>query len=290
MTRKLLALLLCLVAAPAVAQDDHGATAIGFTQDGTVFVIGRHKGPFDDTLQDYLLLDARSGQELQDAESQLSPEEYTAWAAEKGNALAPLKTGPKSPDGKRELQVSGKGGRWKDGQFRVAGVSPWTGDSSSPEVKIPPPSKFRFSVKAGKKSWPSADFTFEHMNVDQRVETFWSPDGGRVAYLVNRESATDRMGLGYSVTMGPTQGPRVQVLGVKDTVPAVYWDAQESLERVGLFPTAAGEAKEAHAKTTVFAAKGFEAEAKKAATALGATVAPLTWKPGHDLVVVLGDE
>ena len=40
---------------------------------------------------------------------------------------------------------------------------------------------------------------------------------------------------------------------------------------------------------TVFAAKGFEAEAKKAAAALpGARVDKLTWKAGFELVVVLG--
>ena len=157
------------------------------------------------------------------------------------------------------------------------------------EVKVPPPSPFRFGVKAGKKTWPSADFTFSHGNQDQRVEFVWSPEGRRVAYLIHLESSTDGGGVDYEVTFGPTQGPRVQVLGVKGLGPDAYAAALDALEKAGLTPTVAGEAKEAHASTVVFAAKGFEADARKAAQALpGATVAPLTWKPGYELVVVLG--
>jgi hypothetical protein len=271
------------MAVPALAQE---CRAIGFTEDGTVFVVGQNEAVGGDSIGTYFLFNARTKQEELYAVEQLTPEEYREWVAE--NALAPLKTGPKSPDGKREVQVTGKGGRWKDGLFQVEGVSPWTGDDSA-EVKIPPPSKFRFSVKAGKKSWTSAEFTFPHMNVTQLVEPVWSPDGGRVAYLVHEESATDRNGIGFSVTFGPTQGPRVQVLGVKGTASDVYEEAQSALEAAGLAPVAEGEAKAAHPTTVVFAAKGFEAEAKKAAKALpGAKVDVLTWKPGYELVVVLG--
>jgi hypothetical protein len=279
MTRTLLALLLCLVATPALAQD---GPPLGFTQDGAFFVIGRYQGIGGDEIESYAVLDVRARESL-DAVEWLTPEAYKEWVGE--NPLAPLKTGQKSPDGKMEIQVTGKRWRWKDGQLRVSGESTWTGDSG-PEVKVPPPSRFRFSVKAGKKSWPSADFVFDHTNMDQRVEFIWSPDGRRVAYVVHDES--EHGGVGCSVTFGPTQGPRVQVLGVKSTEAEDYAKAEAALEGAGLYPVASGQAKEAHPKTTVFAAKGFEAEAKKAAQALGGTVAPLTWKPGYDLVVVLG--
>jgi hypothetical protein len=282
MTRTLPALLLFFMAVPALAQD---AQAIGFTKDGLFFVVGRFDGIGSDTIEKYVLFDTRLGDDMF-APQELSPEQYEKWVATR--ALAPLKTGQKSPDGKLQLQVSGKDGHWKGSEFLVPGVSPWTGDSGE-EVKAPPPSTFRFAVKAGKKSWPSADFTFEHMNVDQRVEFVWSPDGRRVAYLVHLESATDGSGINYAVRFGPTQGPRVQVLGVKGTMPALYVVAASALEKAGLTPISAGEAKNPHPNTVVFAAKGFEADARKAAQALrGATVEPLTWKPGYELVVVLG--
>lgn len=69
------------------------------------------------------------------------------------------------------------------------------------------------------------------------------------------------------------------------------FDAVVALEGAGIAPTAEGEAKGSHPGTVVFAAKGFEAEAKTAAAALpGAKVDKLTWKPGYELVVVLGSK
>lgn len=284
MTRTLLALFLFFMAVPALAQD---AKALGFTQDGLFFVVGRYESIGGDTLEKYVLFDSHLGDGLI-APMEFTPEQFKEWVAKR--ALAPLKTGQTSPDGKRQLQVSDKDkeGRWEKGEFLVTGVSPWTGDSGE-EVKVPPPSTFRFGVKEGKKTWPSADFTFQHQNQSQRVEFIWSPDGRRVAYLVHLESATDGTGADYAVHFGPTRGPRVQVLGVKGLEPALYVMAASALEKAGLTPTSTGEAKDAHPSTVVFAAKGFEADARKAAQALrGATVEPLTWKPGYELVVVLG--
>lgn len=272
------------MAVPALAQD---AKAIGFTRDGLFFVVGRFDAIGSDTVEKYVVYDSHLGNGLV-APQELTPEQYQAFVA--ARPLAPLKTGQNSPDGKRQLQVSSKEkeGRWEKGEFLVMGVSPWTGDSGE-APRVPPPSTFRFGVKEGKKTWPSADFTFEHHNQSQRVEFLWSPDGRRVAYLVHLESATDGGGSDYWLEFGPTQGPRVQVLGVKGTLPALYVLAASSLEKAGLTPTSTGEAKDAHPTTTVFAAKGFEADARKAAQVLrGATVEPLTWKPGYDLVVVLG--
>jgi hypothetical protein len=284
MTRILSALLLVFMAVPAIAQD---ARAIGFTQDGLFFIVGRYDAIGSDTLEQYVVFDAHLGNDLF-APQELTPEQYKQFVARR--PLAPLKTGQQSPDGKRQLQVSSKDkeGRWEKGEFHVTGVSPWTGDSGE-EARVPPPSTFRFGVKEGKKTWPSSDFTFEHGNQSQRVEFIWSPDGRRVAYLVHLESATDGGGSDYWLKFGPTQGPRVQVLGVKGTIPALYVLAVSALEKAGLTPISTGEAKDSHPSTVVFAAKGFEADARKAAQALrGATVAPLTWKPGYELVVVLG--
>ncbi|HSP79379.1 MAG TPA: LytR C-terminal domain-containing protein, partial [Myxococcaceae bacterium] len=96
-------------------------------------------------------------------------------------------------------------------------------------------------------------------------------------------------GVDFDVAFGPVQGPRVQVLGVKGTPPESFTKVQAALEGAGFAPIADGEAKARHPTTVIFAAKGFEAEAKKAAAVLpDAKVDKLTWKPGYELVVVIG--
>jgi hypothetical protein len=93
----------------------------------------------------------------------------------------------------------------------------------------------------------------------------------------------------HALTFGPVQGPRVQVLWVKERPFDDVFEAIDALEEAGFTPTASDLAKGSHAGTVVFAAKGFEAEAKKAAAAFpGARVEKLTWKAGFELVVVLG--
>jgi hypothetical protein len=286
MPRTLLALLVTLVAVPALAQD---AKALGFTQDGAFFAVGRYDSIGSEDIGGYFIFNTRSGEEeMEDPESYegLTLAQYQAWVAK--HPLAPLKTGPKSPDGKLQVEA-GKGGKWKDGLFTVSGVSTWTGSDEEPPP-VPKPTAIAFSVKAGKKRWPSKSLSFDHQNVDHSVEFVWSPDGKRVAYVVHTEGIGSPAG-GYEVAFGPTQGPRVQVLGVEKAPEEALTQAVLALEGAGFAPTGAGKAKGEHPTSVVFAAKGFEADAKKAAAAIpGARVDKLTWKVGYDLVVVISGQ
>lgn len=277
MARTLLALLLTLAALPSLAQD---VKALGFTQDGETLVLDLDYGGEDSPR--YILYDARSSTK-ETPESRLTSAQYKAWAAE--NPLAPLKSGPRSADGKTQLE-SGKGLRWKNGQLWIPASCE---DEENPR-KAPRP-KTPFRAKTGKKSWLSAELALGNWNADLSVEPLWSPDGRRVAYLVHVVNGCYGAVSDYELWFGPTQGPRVQLLSVKERPYEDVSEAMSALEGAGFAPTSEGEAKGAHAGTVVFAAKGFEAEAKKAAAALpGAKVDKLTWKPGHELVVVLGSK
>lgn len=281
MHRLPLALCLTLMAVPALAQD---AKAMGFTQDGVFFVIGRYDSIGGDTINTYFVWDTRSSSQIGMG---YTPEEYKEWL--EGEQLAPLKTGLVSPDGKMKLQVSGSG-RWKlnkKGMLEVPGECTWTG-GSGPEVKLPPPARITFSVQAGGKRWTSLEKTFSPGNVGDVVEFIWSPDGKRVAYLIHGDDMCNGGWVAHSVTFGPTQGPRVQVLTAKGAPYKTPLETWEALEGAGFVTVGDGEAKGEHPTTVIFAAKGFEAQAKKAAAVLpGAKVDKLTWKPGYDLVVVL---
>ncbi len=282
MLRTLLALSLALVAAPTLAQD---AKAIGFTQDGEYFVVAQSAAIGSTDIRGYFVFDARLGQLETEEFEGLKPAQFQAWAAK--NPLAPLKTGPKSPDGKRTIEAT-KGGSWKNGLFVVPGVSTWTG-SDAPAPRVPPPTPVTFSVKTGKKRSPSLDWTFEHQNIEHAVEPVWSPDGKRVAYLVHTSGVDTPTG-DYGVAFGPTQGPRVQVLRVEGVPDVQVEQALSALEDAGLVPVASGDAKGEHPTNVIFAAKGFEADAKKVAASLTeARVDKLTWKPGYELVVVVVD-
>lgn len=279
MLSTLLSLSLTLAALPGPIGSMGDKQAVGFTQDGEMFVI---KDAYSGADEGYTVYDVRSGTNLHvENTEELTPAQFQAWVAE--NPLAPLKNGPRSPDGKSQIEA-GKHKAWKDGQLLVQSVCD---DEESPKRKPRPSTLFR--VKTGKKSWASADLDLGQWNANSYVEPLWSPDGRRVAYLVHIVDGCYGATAETALWFGPAQGPRVQVLRVKERASSDVADAMLALEGAGFAPTAEGDAKGSHAGTVVFAAKGFEAEAKKAAAALpGAKVEMLTWKAGFELVVVLG--
>jgi hypothetical protein len=276
-TLRSLALLLTLAALPALAQD---MQAVGFTEDGQTFAIMYVDEGSDER---YILYDARTGMRSTDTPAtSLNAAQFKDWAAQPP-LLVPLKSGPRSPDGKTQLEV-GKGGSWKNGQVLVKAVCDGPdGDKAGPRTKTV------IRAKTGKKSWTSAELELSHWKADASVEPIWSPDGRRVAYLAHISNGCKGPVFDHALTFGPVQGPRVQVLWVKERPFDDVFEAIDALEEAGFTPTASDLAKGSHAGTVVFAAKGFEADAKKAAAAFpGARVEKLTWKAGFELVVVLG--
>ena len=278
----LAAVLAALLPARARAQD---ANAVGWTADGKLFVIAVHDSIGSPEIGNYQLYDARTG--IAQGDGVAAPD-FALW--KKDHPLAPLRAGARSADGKREL-VASNGGGWKGSRFIVAGgTEKMMGDPdpSNPPPPIPPPTKINFSVKSGSTSTPVREFKFEHLNVQQEVEPVYSPDGKRVALLIHDVGVSTSPSDSYDIAFGPTSGPRLELLAPKGSPDEAFTTNAAKLEAAGLVPVATDTSQSVHPKTVVYAAPGFEADAKKAAAALGATVEPLTWKPGFDLVVALG--
>ena len=86
----------------------------------------------------------------------------------------------------------------------------------------------------------------------------------------------------------PAAGPRIQLVG-KDVAPEAFDRCFAALEKAGFAPTGQGPADTARPRAVVYAAKGFEADAKRIAAAVpgGASVEALSWKCKFDVVVAL---
>ena len=139
------------------------------------------------------------------------------------------------------------------------------------------------------------------LNSAASVEGVVSPDGRHVAWVVSQEESHPTGQGDFDVNQddhaviaaigggGAAAGPRVMMVrkGVPDAAVAAATDA---LTKAGYAVARTDPGDDARDKTIVYAAKGFEADAQKIAAAIhgGATVQPLTWKPGYDLVVALG--
>ncbi|MBS2031159.1 MAG: hypothetical protein JST54_24880 [Deltaproteobacteria bacterium] len=276
------AVLASLLPARARAQD---ANAVGWTSDGKLFVVAVHDAIGSPDIGNYQLYDARTGIPQGDG---VPVPDFALW--KKDHPLAPLTAGAKSADGKREL-VASSGGDWKGSRFIVAGgTAKMMGDPDPTytQPRIPPPTKINFSVKSGSTTTLARELKFEHLNVQQEVEAVFSPDGKRVALLIHDVGIGAGPSDSYELDFGPTAGPRVELLAPRGSPEEAFTTNAAKLEAAGLVPVATDTSQSVHPKTVVYAAPGFDAEAKKAAAALGATVEPLTWKPGFDLVVALG--
>jgi len=274
------ALLTCLLPCRAHAQD---ANVVGWTADSKLFVVAEHDSIGSDAIGNYQLFDARTGIVQGDGVPMV---DFAGW--KKDHPLAPLEAGAKSVDGKREFVASG-GGDWKGTRFVVSGgTQKMMGDPDANAPAIPPPTKINFSVKSGATSNPARELKFSHLNVQQELEPVFSPDGKRVAILEHDVGVGAGPSDSYVVWFAPVSGPRVELLAPKGSPEGAFAANAAKLEAAGLVPVATDTSQSVHPTTVVYAAPGFEADAKKAATALGAKVEPLTWKPGFDVVVALG--
>ena len=95
--------------------------------------------------------------------------------------------------------------------------------------------------------------------------------------------------IGRNALVSPSLARTAYTPAIEATTPTARAARGKTNPSAGFAPIADGEAKARHPTTVIFAAKGFEAEAKKAAAVLpDAKVDKLTWKPGYELVVVIG--
>jgi len=197
-----------------------------------------------------------------------------AEAGQVSGAATDLKPSRTSPDGKSRAEVqaqtySGKG-TWKGADF-----------------KPPKHGVAELRVSRGKKSTLSRSW-----NDGLFLATpYWSPDGRYVAWVLK---TSDWQGMDGSVQLyvviGSGGNPRAQVLAAPDVLKQAGGPVTKAVEAAGLTVVLVGKAQKPRDQSVVYAAKGFEAAAKRAAAAVpgGATVEPLTWKPGVELVVALG--
>jgi hypothetical protein len=202
----------------------------------------------------------------------LDPEEYEAFITR--HKLVVTKPSRTSPDGKAKAEVkltaqTGEG-EWKGGTY-----------------KPPSQSSAEFSVERDGKSTPSLRWYSGAAD----LETYWSPDGKYVAWVV-RPSTWEGMdgSKTWSIGVGTGGTPRVQLLADKAILAKAVPAVTDAIVAAGFTPTWSGPALKARDGTVVYAADGYDEAAKKAAEAVpgGATVDKLSWKADAELVIAIG--
>ncbi|MBL8915874.1 MAG: hypothetical protein JNM17_34565 [Archangium sp.] len=184
---------------------------------------------------------------------------------QKGDVV--LRPSRASPDGKAKVQVTAQEEKVAQGK--------WVGGEYTPPVSVR--ERLRFEVVVGDVTRTST------RSVDAyELEPYWSPDGRYVLWLYRNPHIGARIGSGG--------GPRAQILGVPKVLAAARDATIRVAEANGLAVLVTAPALKERDKTVVYAAAGFEADAKKVAAALGggATVSVLNWKADAELVIALG--
>jgi hypothetical protein len=252
----------------ALAGKFHGENVgpLGWTTDGRYFVWGQSNvtaegGP-------YIALDTKTGTTVSLGEESA----FEDWT--NSHPLADLARHRASPDGKATANVKLLGGNgtgaWKDATWSPA-------SASATELR----------VERDGQSWVSVSWS----GTVKYVQPCWSPTGRQVAWLVTTTDWEEMgVGLPWHVIIGPGGYPRVHVVAEKALLDKVAPAVRDALDAKGLFTTYVGKAKKARDASVVYAAKGQEALAQKAAALIpgGATVDKLTWSVDADLVVALG--
>jgi len=197
-----------------------------------------------------------------------------AEAGRVSSAAKDLKPSRTSPDGKSRAEVQAQ---------TYSGRGTWKGA----DFKPPKHGVAELRVARGKKSTLSRSWN-EGL---AHATPYWSPDGRYIAWLL-RSSTWEGMdgSVAMYVVIGSGGGARAQVLAAPDVLKQAGATVTKAVEAAGLTVVLVGKAQKPREQSVVYAAKGFEAAAKRAAAAVpgGATVEPLTWKPGVELVVALG--
>jgi hypothetical protein len=306
-------LLAAALARPASARSVE-PKILGWSSDGVRFLYAtpvEDAGELDDmgggsaTVQLGIAVDGRTGiaeRYLISSSGKPTAKERAEWKALPGAAAwndlvkasgARCDGGRASPDGAATAEIAIKGkqvkGRWnKAGRVFSFG---YEGDDIGDEIAA----TLMLSVaRAGKsvlsESMRTAGPGGGTLSGDVRV--CWSPTGRRVAWIVRRAPGMMRDPGEYSVLVGPTTAPRIQLVADKSVLAQAAAKVGAALEAAGIVSTSAKPSNEATARpaTVIYAATGFEADAQRIAAAIpgGATVAKLDWKPPFDIVVGIG--
>jgi hypothetical protein len=145
-------------------------------------------------------------------------------------------------------------------------------------------------LTVGGKKRPAATFMVAGRN--GKVTPYWSPDGSRVAWVLEASAANPFSGepMKVLVEFSGDGSKAVELLAdealLKQTAPKVA----SALRKAGFPPARSGKAVKPREKSVVYAASGSEALAKQIAAAVpgGATVEALSWKTDCDVVVAVG--
>lgn len=201
------------------------------------------------------------------------PQKEAFLAKEDGEAvtLTPSRT---SPDGKSKAVVvvnaAAAGGAWVGDQFRPAGIT-------SAELRVERDGRAMVS-----RNW---------LHGVLEATTLWSPDGRYVAWVLTTSDWSGMDGSrSFQVVVGPGRGTRTQVLAAAEVLAKGSPKLLDAVEKAGLTLAFVGPAKKARPRSVVYAAKGFEADAQRLAALVpgGATVEPMSWASGADVVLAGG--
>lgn len=208
---------------------------------------------------------------------------FEAWKKDHPLSLLLSRT---SPDGKRTADITVKpsdAAGWKKDTFEFERMAGNDGCRSL----------LTFSTASDGKTEPVQSWWGEGPGAGMlsgTVRVAWSPDGRRLAWVIHRNSGMMRDHAQDLVKLSAATGPRIELLADKAIAEVAGPRVSEALALEGYFVANVGPAKKARDATVVYAAKGFEAQAKALAALVpgGATVEALSWKADSELVVAAG--
>jgi hypothetical protein len=269
-------LLLTLLAAASTEIEATEVSPQGWTKDGRYFAWTRTAVFDEDDV--YKALDAKTGQVVGLGDEA----DFKKWTG--AHPLAPLEPGREPKTGGKATAdvklIAGKGaGAWNakatDEQPKDSRWAP--ASATAAELR----------VERDGASWVSVSWTGSLVS----VQPFWSPGGKQVAWLARAGDWQSMDGTKtWQLVIGPGGFPRVHVVGDKALLGKAVPKVRDLLDDKGFITTYAGKSLKARDKSVVYAAKGQEALAAKAAALVpgGATVDKLTWNVNAELVVALG--
>lgn len=188
----------------------------------------------------------------------------------KGRATVPARASRTSPDGRSTTDVSSaqaqSSGTWSDGEWSSKSSAGWN-------LNV-----VRGGVTRRAAVSPTAS----------SVEVFWAPDGRHTVWVL-QHAGTNMRDPGYGeIVVGTAGEPSIAVAASRRSKVKGAQAARALLD-AGLSVVKLSEARRERPATVVFAAKGQEATAKKAAAALGgAAVEAMSWSSPFDVVVAVG--